>query len=106
MSGIRGGELPIICVDVGHNRWQGPGKVMNQGQVHNSHRQAGETTPLRHAPASQSGGPKGIIEKEEPSVGCHGTEDAKRDTQPMASLKDGSPGQGVKRLGDVHHNST
>ena len=108
-SRIGSGELPVISIDVRHYRGQGPGKVMDQGQVNDGHRQAREATPLRNTTAGQGGGPEDVVKQEEPAIGCHGstpsTENAQWDTQLPACLKNGGAGQGIKRLGDVHHNS-
>ena len=96
MSRIRGREFPVVGIDVRNNRGQGPGKVMDQGQIDDGHRQAREATPLRNTSAGQGGCPEGVVEEEEPAIGHHGvtpsTKDAKRDTQLPAGLKDGGSG--------------
>ena len=109
MSRLRSGEFPVISIDMRHDRGQSPGKVMKQGQVDDCHRKARKAASLRNTSAGQGGSPNDVVKKEEPAIGCHSPtprpEDAKGDPQLPASLKNGGTGQGIERLGDVHHHS-
>ena len=102
MSWLGSGELPVVGIDMRHDRRQSPGKMMKQSQVDDCHRKARKAASLRDTTAGQGGCPKDVVKKEESAIGCHGptpgTEDAKGDPQLPTSLKNGGRGRASNAL--------